>query len=94
MSTQPYDRFIGQEVQVTKTELTREFFGQTHVFPHYEMDDNQPVIQEIIALRGDGKLRIWLPGHMGTADHVMSRLNVHIVEGEDGKFRISGVNWG
>jgi len=49
-----------------------------------------PTIQEMKKVAEDNgyKLRIWYPGSRGTMDHQPNRVNVHIEEGVDGKFRV------
>lgn len=86
------DQYVGRTVQVTKSEKTLVIIGKTHVFPHYDLDENDPTILELKA--NWSNLRILLPSMMATCDHDMTRLNVHITEDETGTFTITSTNWG
>jgi hypothetical protein len=84
-----YENFIGKTVSVK--ESTFEYKGKN--YPKYELDENDPVINEIKSQAGD-RLRIFLPGMAGDCRYDTSRLNVRIEKNAEGSYEIMSVHFG
>ncbi len=88
--TTAFDRFVGKEVKVLKTQVLNPYTQLT--VTHYDLDSGDPVIAEIRALHPE--VRVWLPTMLGTSDFHADRLNLKVTECVNGKFVISAVNFG
>lgn len=83
-----FDQFVGRTVPVT--EQLQTYAG--HDYTVCQLTD-ESVITEIKKVFS-GKVRVWLPGTMGTCDYVADRLNVHISKQGDGTYQIVEINFG
>lgn len=81
------NKYLNKEVQVTIS-------GQNTNFKRYNSDD--PLLMEVsqfISSLGHCP-RIFLPGQAGTLDYRIDRVNVYVMEINQGRFEISGINVG
>lgn len=86
-----FNKFAGREVPLTVTPQSRQIGGQTYNYDIIDLaDKNDPTIAEIQKTAEDNglRLRLWLPGAMGTMDVQPNRLNVHVDKEADGKYRV------
>lgn len=91
--TSAFNKFAGREVEVVEETKTHHFkhLGDITLTEVHLKDPNDATLQEMrdeAAVLGL-KLRVWLPGTVGTMDYRTDRLNVHIGKEEDGKYRVS-----
>jgi hypothetical protein len=81
-----FNKFSGREVSVTET--NENYKGRSYT--RAEIADNDATISEIRAAAAAMglKVRVWLPGTMGTMDYRTDRLNVNVAKGNDNKYRV------
>ena len=88
-----FNKFAGREVDVIEETKTHHFkhLGDITLTEVRLKDPNDAVLQEMRdeAAAMGLKLRVWLPGTVGTMDFRTDRLNVHIGKEDDGKYRVS-----
>jgi hypothetical protein len=88
-----FNKFVGREVPVAEQQktYTSRRTGESMPYTVCALDETSPVVKELreAAAASGLKLRIWLPGTMGTMDYRLDRLNVHINKEADGKYRVA-----
>lgn len=89
-----FQDYVGKKVGVKAEdrEMKLDSLDEPIQYTHYELDENDPVIAEIKTKHS--KVRVWLPNTMGTMDHVLTRLNIHIDKNDAGDYVISKVRYG
>lgn len=87
-----FNKFAGREIEVIENKQDIVIGGKTYPVTDVKLKDkNDPVISELrqAAEKAGLKLRLWLPGSVGTMDYRTDRLNVRVEKETDGKYRIS-----
>jgi hypothetical protein len=86
--THLFNKFAGREVPMKEEPFTVRGRTYTQVKP---VNSPDPVIDEMRdeAQKNGLKLRVWWPGVAGTCDFRMDRVNAHIEQAPDGKWRVS-----
>jgi hypothetical protein len=87
-----FQKYAGREIAMTVEQHTikSKRLGDM-TFDEVRLADPQdPLIMEMskTAERHGLSLRLWWPGRIGTMEINNSRVNAHIVQGDDGKWRI------
>ncbi|MDE1151443.1 MAG: hypothetical protein PW788_02805 [Micavibrio sp.] len=83
-----FNKFAGKEVPMKEEEF--DFKG--HKYTQVKLaDENDATVKEMRDAAKDAglRLRLWLPGTMGTMDFRMDRVNARIEKEADGKYRVS-----
>lgn len=80
-----YPEFIGKKIAVVTEK--REYKGTS--YEHIRLAENDSVIAEIKSKIGSMRLRVWLPGTMGTTDARRDRINVYVEEKEDKSYEVT-----
>lgn len=86
--TAQFNKFAGKEVQATEITTQTEKWGPV---TRVEIAENDPTVSALRAAvkKAGFKLRLWIPGGIGTMDFRTDRVNAHVEKGADGKFRIA-----
>lgn len=88
-----FNKFAGQEIAVTETSRTITIGGKSQTRTGARLaDPENSVIAEIreAAAEAGLRVRLWLPGSVGTRDFRPDRVNVHVEKEADGKYRVAG----
>lgn len=82
-----FNKFAGREVPMKEEPVVVR--GKTYTQTKL-VDENDATLQEMRdAAKAAGlRLRVWLPGTMGTMDYRTDRVNAHVEKGSDGKYRV------
>lgn len=85
-----FNKFAGKEVAVTEKPWELDIGGTKYTGVNVHIDENDATYKDLVAeVNKTGlKLRLWVPGVMGTCDMRMDRLNVYVEKETDGKYRI------
>ncbi len=86
-----FSRFAGKEVNVIEKKQTLKVGGREYDNTSVALTQNNPILDELKAeiAKTGLRLRIWLPGTIGTMDFRTDRLNVRIGKDPvDGKYKI------
>lgn len=91
--TELFNKFAGREVPLVEKPYEIKIGEKTITGTQLELaNDNDPTLAEMneLAEQNGLSLRVFWPGIMGTADIQPNRINAHLEEGADGKWRVSG----
>jgi len=86
-----FNKFAGREVPMVERSSSFQKGGKTYTVPVILLEcGNDPLLEEMKKVAKDNglTLRLWWKGRMGTMDHRLDRVNVHIEKCPDGKWRI------
>lgn len=82
-----FNKFAGREVPMKEEPVVirGKTYHQTKL-----VDENDPTLKEMhdAAKKAGLRLRVWLPGTMGTMDYRTDRVNAHVTKEADGKYRV------
>lgn len=86
-----FNKYAGHEVPLNVTVHKMNIGGHDYDIEEYQAVTPSTVLDAIKdeAAAMGLHLRVWLPNMMGTMDYDESRLNVHIRQAADGKFRVT-----
>jgi hypothetical protein len=87
-----FSRFVGREVPMTETKTPVRVGRKSYELKECRpASPNDPVLAELKAEadRFGLTLRVWWPGMVATMEVNPNRLNIHIEQGRDGKWRIA-----
>lgn len=86
-----FAKFAGREVNAKEITQNVKIGDTTYPITEVHLDKDDPAVTELsAAVKAAGlKLRLWLPGTMGTMDYRLDRLNAGVEKAADGKYRIT-----
>ncbi len=90
-----FKHYLGVKVAVSEEEKELDFpaLGLKQKFTTCTLDENDPTILAIQKTWGP-KVRVFVPGQMGTCDWWTDRLNVHVEKNDAGDYVITSFNVG
>ena|SRR6218665_3063853 len=87
-----FNKFAGREIDMVESSRTVRMGGKDQTRTVARLADPQnPIIAEMRAAAADAdlRLRLWLPGSVGTRDFRHDRVNAHVEKGSDGQYRVA-----
>src|SRR4051812_48373769 len=86
-----FNKFAGKEVKVEETQSILSFGGQIYAFSNVKAAANDPTLKamEEAANENGFALRVWFSGASSRCDYRTDRVNIHVLKGPDGKYRVS-----